>query len=374
MNTKRQIKKQLEELYTEESNSSCFDCDSKPAHWASISNGIFLCLDCSGEHRGYGIGVSFIRSVTMDQWTQEQVNIMKAGGNQRLRDFLTTYEMPENIDKKQIYCSKLMHYYRKQLKTESIGQIFMEPLPPKEEFWSQVNSDEESSSLFNNNKNNNNNSINQINNFAKNDIFYSNQFEEDAKMPKNEIIIGEDQYQKARNQAEIASTFTNPIPTEPKFTSISSDKNDDRYSSVGSEKNNNNGILSSYSSWFPNSGYLGTVGNILGTVWGAGVTVASGVKDKINEYEVGSKLLYVGGKTFEGIGYVGGKIIEKGGDIIRSDTVKNIAYKTGEGLWYLKDRIMGSGNNNSNNSNKKGDDSFLGGNYSSTGSDDYKSY
>ena len=375
MNTKRQIKKQLEELYTEESNSSCFDCDSKPAHWASISNGIFLCLDCSGEHRGCGIGVSFSRSVTMDQWTQEQVNIMKVGGNQRLRDFLTTYEMPENIDKKQIYCSKLMHYYRKQLKTESIGQIFMEPLPPKEEFWSQLNSDEESSSLFNNNNNNNNNSINQINNFAKNDIFYSNQFEEDAKMPKNEIIIGEDQYQKARNQAEMASTFTNPIPTEPKFTSISSDKNDDRYSSIGSEKNNNNnGILSSYSSWFPNSGYLGTVGNILGTVWGAGVTVASGVKDKINEYEVGSKLLYVGGKTFEGIGYVGGKIIEKGGDIIRSDTVKNIAYKTGEGLWYLKDRIMGSGNNNSNNSNNKGDDSFLGGNYSSTGSDDYKSY
>ena len=374
MNTNLQIKKQLKEISNEEANSSCFDCGNKPANWASISNGIFLCLDCSGEHRGYGIGVSFIRSVTMDQWTQEQVNIMKAGGNQRLRDFLSTYEMPENIDKKQIYCSKLMHYYRKQLKTESIGQIFMEPLPPKEEFWSQVNSDEESSSLFNNNKNNNNNSINQINNFAKNDIFYSNQFEEDAKMPKNEIIIGEDQYQKARNQAEIASTFTNPIPTEPKFTSISSDKNDDRYSSVGSEKNNNNGILSSYSSWFPNSGYLGTVGNILGTVWGAGVTVASGVKDKINEYEVGSKLLYVGGKTFEGIGYVGGKIIEKGGDIIRSDTVKNIAYKTGEGLWYLKDRIMGSGNNNSNNSNNKGDDSFLGGNYSSTGSDDYNSY
>ena len=198
-------------------------------------------------------------------------------------------------------------------------------------------------------------------------------------MPKNEIIINEDQYQKARNQAELASTFTNPIPTEPKFNSISSDKNDNRYSSVGSEgsNNNNNSIfssgLSSYSNWFPNSGYIGTVGNILGTVWGAGVTVASGVKDKMNEYEVGSKLLYVGGKTFEGIGYVGGKIIEKGGDILRSDTVKNIAYKTGEGLWYLKDKIIGSSNNNSNN-NRDGGNSFLGGNYSSTGSDDYKSY
>ena len=38
---------------------------------------------------------------------------------------------------------------------------------------------------------------------------------------------------------------------------------------------------SSYSIWFPNSGYLGTVGNILGTVVGAGMTVSSGVKDKM---------------------------------------------------------------------------------------------
>ena len=139
--------------------------------------------------------------------------------------------------------------------------------------------------------------------------------------------------------------------------------NDDRFGSVGSDPNysssNNN---SSYSSWIPNSGYLGTVGNILGTVFGAGVNIASGIKNKMNEYEVGSKLLYAGGKTVEGITYVGGKIIEKGGDIIKSDAVKAMASKTGEGLCYLKDKIMGS-SNNSNNSSK--------GNYSSTGSDDY---
>ena len=369
-NTKRKIKKQLEEIYSEESNSSCFDCDNKPAHWASISNGIFLCLECSGEHRGFGIGISFIRSVTMDQWTQEQVNIMKVGGNQRLRDFLTSYQMPDNIDKKQIYCSKLMNFYRRQLKAESNGQIFIETLPPKEEFWEQINSEEESNK-DNNNKNKNDNSL-------KNDNI-SNRYENEGNIIKNEIIISEDQYQKARNKAEISSTFTNPIQTEPRFNSISSDKNDDRYGSVGSEPNNNNNIfnsLSSYNSWFPNSGYLGTVGNILTTVWGAGTTVASGVKDKMEEYEIGRKVIYVGGKTFEGLGYVGGKIIEKGGDIIRSETVKNIAYKTGEGLWYLKDKIMGT-NNNSNDKNDDGDtgNSFLGKNDSSKGSDDYyKSY
>jgi len=362
MNVKRQIKKQLEELYTNEANSTCFDCDNKPAHWASISNGIFLCLDCSGEHRGFGIGVSFIRSVTMDQWTQEQVNIMKVGGNQRLKDFLTTYNMPEDIDKKRIYCSKLMNYYRKQLKAESLGQLFMEPLPPKEEFWAPTNFEDEAPSLFNNDNPNKNNF------FSKNDNNYSN-ISEEQKYPKNEIIINEDQYQKARHQAEISSTISNPIPTEPKFKSVSYSNNDDRFGSVGSEVNFNSGgnssDSSSYGSWFPNSGYLGTVGNILGTVVGAGITVASGVKDKMTEYEIGNKLLYVGGKTFEGITYVGGKIIEKGGDILRSDTVKTMASKTGEGLWYLKDKIMGSTNNNSS-SNSGGR-----GNYSSRGSDDY---
>jgi hypothetical protein len=291
----------------------------------------------------------------MDQWNQEQVNIMKVGGNQRLRDFLTTYNMPEDIDKKRIYCSKLMNFYRKQLKAESIGQIFMEPLPPKEEFWAPATVDDEAPSLFNNDNPNKNNFFSQNDNFLN--------FTENEKMPKNEIIISEDQYQKARHQAEISSTISNPIPTEPKFRSVSYNNNDDRFSSVGSEPNNYSNGSSSYSSWLPNSGYLGTVGNILGSVVGAGISVASGVKDKMNEYEVGSKLLYVRGKTFEGITYVGGKLIEKGGDIIKSETVQNMASKTGEGLWYLKDKIMGS----SNNTNSSGDK----GNYSSRGSDDY---
>ena len=69
----------------------------------------FFCLDYSGELRGFGIGVSFKRSLTMNLWTQEQVNIMKVGGNQRLRVFLTKYNMPEDIGKK-IYCSKLLNF------------------------------------------------------------------------------------------------------------------------------------------------------------------------------------------------------------------------------------------------------------------------
>ena len=334
-------------------------------------------MDCSGEHRGFGVNVSFIKSVTLDSWTQAQVNIMKVGGNQRLRDFLMKNGMPDELDKKDIYASNLMSYYRRMLKTESKGELFVEPIPPKSRWWEPAGNDQSydnnnyANQLFTGNTSNSFGSSSYSSNYdykpPSSDITgTSNFYNNPDSYPKSEIVISDNHYQQAKNYSDVASQFANKIPSEPKFASVNSNyKNDPRFASIGSDPSS----VSSSSSSGGSGSYLYGLGSMLGTVWNTSVNVASAVKDKMNEYEVGSKLLYVGGKTLQGVAYVGGKMIEKGGEIAQSETVHNLGAKVGQGLGYIKDKIVGGTSSNSVSS-----DSYRSGNYSSTGSDSYDRY
>ena len=60
-------------------NKNCADCGTLTPQWASVSHGSLVCLNCSGQHRSLGVHLSFVRSVTMDSWSDKQVRRARDG-------------------------------------------------------------------------------------------------------------------------------------------------------------------------------------------------------------------------------------------------------------------------------------------------------
>ncbi|KAI9793687.1 MAG: Zn finger-containing GTPase- Activating Protein for ARF [Peltula sp. TS41687] len=54
---------------------------------ASPKFGIFICLNCAGTHRGLGVHISFVRSVSMDAFKVVEMARMDQGGNAAWRRF-----------------------------------------------------------------------------------------------------------------------------------------------------------------------------------------------------------------------------------------------------------------------------------------------
>ncbi|KAI2793691.1 hypothetical protein POX_a00275 [Penicillium oxalicum] len=68
-------------------NDRCCDCGAPSPQWASPKFGTFICLNCAGTHRGLGVHISFVRSITMDAFKHAEIQRMELGGNEPWKSF-----------------------------------------------------------------------------------------------------------------------------------------------------------------------------------------------------------------------------------------------------------------------------------------------
>ena len=236
----------ITELMKLKENRRCFDCNVKSCQWASINNGLFLCTNCSGIHRGLGVDKSYIRSILWDNWTENQLEFMKRGGNKSLKEFLNDYPYDkEHITPEIFYNSKIMDYYRKLLKSK-VEKKELDLIPPlKDEAFDIVE----------------NININKINNFSScgseeqknseinntNNNFYFSYIQNGFNSFKE--FVGKN-YEKTMNNLDIKNKINSAYNTAKNYLFDNKNKNFFGFILGGKNKNevdnNNNGNGDNY--------------------------------------------------------------------------------------------------------------------------------
>lgn len=78
-----QNKEQLQEVLQHADNAVCADCGEKEPLWTSANLGLFICIICAGIHRNLGTHISRVKSIMLDSWKPEEIELMRTHGNKK---------------------------------------------------------------------------------------------------------------------------------------------------------------------------------------------------------------------------------------------------------------------------------------------------
>ena len=99
-------------------NNKCLECQSTSVEWVSFPTAVFLCPSCGRQHKGFAKKET-IKSLSVSEFTEKELNKLSIGGNERYLSLLKEYNIPvtePNIETK--YLTFATAFYNALLEAE----------------------------------------------------------------------------------------------------------------------------------------------------------------------------------------------------------------------------------------------------------------